>query len=377
VTSGGHHRGWVAGAAPAAATPVDARHREALRRWLASGVLPVPRDAAEAAAIVEAAREQRLIALLHAAVETEGGAAWSGAVRGVLADEHRRLLVRGVGQLDLAARVEARLAAKGQRSLPLKGAAIAESLYASPAERPMADVDVLALNDWPSSVRALEEAGFERADRADHAWSFVDPDTRSLVELHHSVTSCREVFRLDAEALWARSRPAAGQVRRVPSAEDLLVQIAQHALFQHAGVLWLVQWLDIRRLIERDPPEPARLARAAREARAALCVWAALAAATAIVGAPVYPELAPEAAVPSALTAWVEEVRRDPLSAVTPAPPPLARLRWALAAGRRWSLITGTLRPPDAETGTALGSASAIVRRMAGLVRRWGTTVLR
>ena len=367
----------MAGAAPAAATPVDARHREALRRWLASGVLPVPRDAAEAAAIVEAAREQRLIALLHSAIETAGGAAWSGAVRGVLADEHRRLLVRGVGQLDLAARVAALLAARGLRSLPLKGAALAESLYASPAERPMADVDTLALDDWQSSVRALEEAGFECAERADHAWSFVDPATRSLVELHRSVTSCGEVFGLDADALWSRARTAPGQVGRVPSSEDLLVQIAQHALFQHAGVLWLVQWLDIRRLIERDPPEPVRLARAAREARAALCVWAALAAATAIVGAPVYPELAPEAAVPSALTAWVEEVRRDPLSAVTPAPPPLARLRWALAAGRRWSLITGTLRPPDAETGTALGSASAIVRRMAGLVRRWGTTVLR
>jgi hypothetical protein len=42
------------------------------------------------------------------------------------------------------------------------------------------------------------------------------------------------------------------------------------------------------------------------------------------------------------------------------------------------SLIAGTLRPPDAdEMGTALGSASAIFRRAAGLVRRWGTTVLR
>jgi hypothetical protein len=155
------------------------------------------------------------------------------------------------------------------------------------------------------------------------------------------------------------------------------VQIAQHALFQHAGVLWLVQWLDIRRLIERDPPEPARLARAAREARAALCVWAALAAATAIVGAPVLPGAGPGGGRALRVDGVGGRGATDPLSAVTPAPPPLARLRWALAAGRRWSLITGTLRPPDAETGTALGSASAIVRRMAGLVRRWGTTVLR
>jgi hypothetical protein len=357
---------------------VDARHREALRRWLVSGVLPVPRDDAEATAIVEAAREQRLVARLHAAIAAPEGAAWPGALRDLLAEEHRRLLVRGVGQLDLAARVDALLAARGLRSLPLKGAAIAESLYASPAERPMADVDVLALDDWPASVRALEEAGFERADRADHAWSFVDPETRSLVELHHSVTSCREVFRLDAEALWRRARPATGQVRRVPSSEDLLVQIAQHALFQHAGVLWLVQWLDLRRLLERDPPDLERLAAAAHESRAARCVRAALSAATAIVGATAYPEWAAEPPLPSSLQRWVAQVRRHPLVAVTPAPPPLARLRWALAAGRRWSLITGTLRSPDAErTDTALGSASAIVRRAAGLVRRWGTTILR
>ena len=360
------------------AAPVDARHRDALRRWLVSGSLPSPAGAAEAGALVEAAREQRLAALLHAAVEATGGDEWPRAVRDRLAEEDRRLLVRGVGQLDLAARVDALLAARGLRSLPLKGAAIAESLYASPAERPMADVDVLALDDWPASVRALEEAGFERADRADHAWSFVDPVTRSLVELHHSVTSCREVFRLDAEALWRRARPAAGQVRRVPSAEDLLVQIAQHALFQHAGVLWLVQWLDLRRLLERDPPDLARLAAAAHESRAARCVRAALSAATAIAGAPAYPEWAAEPPLPSSLQRWVEQVRRDPLVAVTPAPPPLARLRWALAAGRRWSLVTGTLRSPDADlTGTALGSASAVVRRAAGLVRRWGTTILR
>ena len=208
--------------------------------------------------------------------------------------------------------------------------------------------------------------------------SFVDPETRTLVELHRSVTSCPDVFRLDADALWSRARPAPGQVRRVPSAEDLLVQIAQHALFQHAGVLWLVQWPDLRRLLERDPPDLERLAAAAHESRAARCVRAALSAATAIVGAPAYPEWAAEPPLPSSLQRWVEQVRRHPLVAVTPAPPPLARLRWALAAGRRWSLITGTLRSPDAElTGTALGSASAIVRRAAGLVRRWGTTILR
>ena len=360
-------------AEPVTRAAVAPHHREALRRWLASDVLPVPGDAADALALAAAAREQHLAARLHAAVAAAGGAEWPRAVRDGLADEHRRLLVRGVGQLDLAARVDGILAARGLRSLPLKGAALAESLYASVAERPMADVDVLALDDWPSSVRALDEAGFVGADRADHAWSFLDPVTRTLVELHRSITSCRDVFRLDPDSLWSRARPATGQVRRRPSSEDLLVQIAQHALFQHAGVLWLVQWLDIRRLLERDPPDPERLAQAARAAQATLCVRAALSAAAAIVGSPERPDLLAPPALPAGLRRWLDQVRRDPLVAVTPAPPPLARLRWALAAGRRWSLVVGTLRPPDtAGDDRGLRFATAIVRRAAGLVRRWG-----
>jgi hypothetical protein len=357
---------------------VAARHREALRAWLVSGVLPVPDDGAEAAALVAAAHEQRLVALLHDAVEASGGDTWPRAVREGLAGAHRLLLVRGVGQLDLAARVEALLAARGLRVLPLKGAALAESLYASAAERPMADVDLLALDGWLSSVRALEDAGLTCAERADHAWAFLDPVTRGFLELHRTVTSCGRVFRLDVEGAWSRARTATGQVRRVPSPEDLLVQIAQHALFQHAGVLWLVQWLDLRRLLEKAPPDPDGLASVAREAQATLCVRAALAAATVIVGAPEYAGFATEPALPPALRRWLDEVRRDPLIAVTPARMPLARMRWALAAGRRWRLVTGTLRPPDADgTEGALGSASATLRRAALLVRRWGGTVLR
>jgi hypothetical protein len=64
---------------------------------------------------------------------------------------------------------------------------------------------------------------------------------------------------------------------------------------------------------------------------------------------------------------------------VRPTPPPLARLRWALAAGRRGTLIAETLRPPSArgeDTGR-LATAARTARRAFGLVRRWGGTLLR
>jgi hypothetical protein len=363
---------------PAAPAVASSSARAWLREWLARGPLPPVPSGTSLAALVAAAREQRLVGLLHASVSAQGGAEWTAALRESLAGEQRSLLVRTVQQLDLLARVDALLAARGLRVLPLKGAALVESLYASPAERPMADVDALALDDWGSSVRTLEEAGFTCAERADHAWSFVDPETGTLLELHHSVTSCPGLFRLDPGALWAGQRKGAGQVARIPSAEDLLVQLAQHALFQHAGVLSLVQWLDFRRILERDPPDRERLAQIARHDGATACLTAALCAAEAVVGAPHAAGLGEEPLLPRGLRRWLDDVRRDPFLAVLPTPPALVRVRWAVAAGRRWVLVRGTLRPAGGEhQGTGLRAGAALVRRAAGLVRRWGTTILR
>lgn len=361
------------------APPSDVRER--LRTWLVSGLPLAPADAEDAQAIAAGAQEQRLTALLHTAVSAaaeSGSSPWPRAVLDAMAAEHRRLLVRGVGQLDLMARAAAVLAGRGLRALPLKGAAVAESLYLSVAERPMGDVDALALDDWDASVRALEEAGFACAERADHASSFVDPMTRGLLELHRSVTSCPGVYPLDADGLWARAEPAAGQVARVPSPEDLLVQLSEHALFQHGGVLSLGQWLDFRRLLERWPVDRARLAEAIGEPHVSLCVQLAAAATAAIVGAPPL-EIARESPLPRSLRRWLDEVRGNPASALSPASPSLGRMRWHLARGRRWELLKGTLEPPPdpRRQETSWASAAAVVRRAALVAWRWGVTVLR
>jgi hypothetical protein len=362
----------------AAKDAVSSPAREWLRQWIVRGALPPVRAGADPGMLARAAREQRLIALLHTAVAAGGGPEWTPAVREAMAEEQRSHLVRAVRQLDLMARVDASFTARGLRVLPLKGTALAESLYASPAERPMGDVDALALDDWAASVAVVQDAGFAIAERADHAWSFVDPETRGLLELHHGVTSCPDVFELDTDGLWARQRKGSGQVARLPSGEDLLVQLAQHALFQHAGVLSLVQWLDFRRILERTPPDPERLGEIARAARATRCVTAALAAARAVVAAPLLDGIGDEASLPRGLRRWLDDLRRDPLLAITPAPPPLARLRWALAAGRRWPLVTGTLRPAAGEDHPAgIRAWAGLIRRAAGLARRWGMTVLR
>jgi hypothetical protein len=343
---------------------------EALRLWLAHRSLPRPGDEAEAEALVAAALEQGLAGLLRAAVGERDD--WPASARRRLADAHRALLARGVVQLQLQARAARLLEAAGVPALPLKGAAVAETLYASVADRPMADVDLLALGDFSAAVAALGAAGFRKLAEADHAWVFHDPESGERLELHHGLSSCPGLFPVDAHGLWTRRRPGPGPVAWVPCAEDLLVQLSLHAAFQHGLVLSLVQHLDLRRLLE-GPLDPALAARAAGQARAAPAVAAALELSRRVLGATVDPAL--EAAFagerPRGLLRWLDT--QEPASFVTPAPAAVVRARFAIARGRRARLLALTLSP-----ASPLGSESILHRlgralaRTPGLIERWG-----
>jgi hypothetical protein len=343
--------------------------REALRLWLAGGALPRPADQAAAGALVEAALEQGVAGLLRTALDRYAG--WPEASRARLADAQRAHLVRGVAQLELAARATRELEAAGVRALPLKGTALAETLYDSVADRPMGDVDLLALDDWAAAVEALREAGWREAERADHAWVFRDPPSGEILELHHGLTSCPGLFRLEPDALWSRRRRGPEPIAWVPSPEDVLLQLSLHAAFQHGLVLRLGQYLDLQRLLRR-PLDAGRAAELSRRARAGGAVAAALLAAQRVLGIAVPAALAAAFApdLPAGLGRWI---RAQPASAfIWPAPAAVFRVRWALARGRRLRFAALTLSPvsPLGEPGgRRLVNALA---RSAGLLERWG-----
>jgi len=357
------------------------RGRPALRallgRWLVTGELPTASDEALANVLVKVAREQGLAGLLHQAIG-EQRVRWPDAARVALRRAEQEDFAFGVRQLDTASRVQDLLGARGLRCLPLKGAALAERLYDSVAHRPMADVDLLVLDEWPRAVTLLEEAGFAEQGQADHARAFLDPASGTVVELHRGVTSCARLFPLDLDATWRRSRRGAGLMKQVPSSEDLLVHLSLHAAFQHGLALRLVQYLDFRRLLEREPPDPALLAQVATGARAQGAVALALEAAHAVVGAPLGPALQGLVAawLPSGLRHYVaSRLRADPSALLAPAEPALAWVRWQLATGRRIALVRETLSP-----GLSSGSRPAglgVVGRALGLARRWGRPTLR
>jgi hypothetical protein len=346
--------------------------RAALRDFLATGTPPSVMDVDVDAVLAEAS-QQGLAGVLHAAWSAEGD--WSGParLRSALAERRRSLLVRGVRQLELAARAQSMLAEQSIPALPLKGAALAEQLYEGEGDRPMADVDLLATERWGDARDLLELQGFSVVARADHAWAFLDPLSGSLLELHHSVTSCPGLFPLDGPGLVARSREGSGQVRRLPAPEDLLVHLAMHASFQHGLVLSLVQWLDFRRLLDRLRPEFRNVVAIAGRQRANGVVAAALLAAEAVVGAALSLELREwaESEVPSGLRPWLLARRAAPLAFVAPTVPELARVRWGLSSGRRIALVTYTLAPSlPGETAGPLARAARGVRRGLRLLPR-------
>jgi len=171
------------------------------------------------------------------------------------------------------------------------------------------------------------------------------------VELHRSVVSAPGLFPLDPEGLWARSRVGRGQLRRLPSAEDLLLQLALHAAFQHGFVLSLVQWLDFRLVLERETIDPERLLALAAAARAEVPLAAALLVAEAVVSAPVPAAL--RRPLPAGLRRWLLPRLDSPLGFVSPHEPDLARVRWQLLAGRRAELLWRTLVLPETPEGEA------------------------
>ncbi len=358
--------------------PLAANALGALRHWLVSGALPNPAQTRDAAAVADAARDQGLSGLLDAALHG-CGEEWPHSVRKELRERQRALFVRGAQALELMTRVQSLLELHGLRVLPLKGAAMAETHYDCIADRPMGDVDALALDDWAETVDSLVRAGFREVERADHAFAFADPITGGLLELHHSVVSCPGFFPLDANAVWARSLPGRGQVKRLPAAADLLVQLSLHAAFQHGLALSLVQYLDFRRLLERTPPEPDRLIEAAGAARAEVALFVSLAAAEAVVGAP-FPALVKErlaSRVPNALGSWLLAKLRDPLALVTPGRAPVGYVRWQLASGRRVEFIRRSVLPPIPGVREPVWRRTLLgARRAGGLAHRWGLSAL-
>ncbi len=149
------------------------------------------------------------------------------------------------------ARVAGHLKATDVAFILLKGVSYATSIYADPAERPMADIDLLVEPArYPAARRALVEIGYRGTDsRFHHGAMLVAKD--SVVDLHRSIISplCS---RLDLAAIWSRARPAGerddGALRLDPIDEALFhfINLGRTALLSP-----LLSYVDGARLLDR------------------------------------------------------------------------------------------------------------------------------
>lgn len=136
------------------------------------------------------------------------------------------------------------LSARGIPVMLLKGMHLARYLYAEPALRSMADVDIMVPRDrLAEAERVFLDHGYGPTPRPDleefckwsnHLAKLTKPDA-PVFEVHWSIERPTSPFRIDLEGLWARSRDATldGAPVKLLSPEDLVLHLALHGSYHH------------------------------------------------------------------------------------------------------------------------------------------------
>jgi hypothetical protein len=136
------------------------------------------------------------------------------------------------------------LQATGIEVVLLKGAHLAEVVYANRALRPMYDVDILVRQtDLLRAEVKLLEMGYGPAAISNNGFDFaghhhLPPLAKpggGKIEIHWSIERPDTPFKIDVDGLWKRARPAmiAGVEVLVLSPEDLILHLCLHASFDH------------------------------------------------------------------------------------------------------------------------------------------------
>lgn len=140
---------------------------------------------------------------------------------------------------------------EGVQVILLKGAALAESVYANPALRPMMDLDLLIRRDsLDAATRALTDLGFAPDRREprrgamqafESQMRFHRPDlTDSLVELHWSLLdSPYYQERLNEAWFWQSARPVRDSHAHTLGPEAQIIHLSAHMLLHHGRTIWL------------------------------------------------------------------------------------------------------------------------------------------
>jgi hypothetical protein len=161
-----------------------------------------------------------------------------------LSDYYLRSAFRNALVLREAAAAARLLASHDIPCLFLKGIHLAGWIYAEPALRSMADIDLMVPRDRLADAdRAFTEQGWGPLPRPDIAafaarFPHIAPLQRKgsiEIEIHYAIERPTSPFTIDVDGLWRRAKPVAveGAAAWVLSAEDLLLHLCLHASYHH------------------------------------------------------------------------------------------------------------------------------------------------
>ncbi len=208
---------------------------------------------------------------------------------------------------------------EGVEVIVLKGAALAWTVYASPALRPMTDLDLLVRPEQMKQFGLVVEAlGFHRSESLPaHMVPFQERLGGGTVwirercgkiiglDVQHDLVGvdwCRRAFPVEEDALWEAARPLdlGETTARQLSAVDTLIHLCLHPALHHGYAYPLIGYVDLNRLVYHAGSDPlwTRLIERARRFRIKTTVYWGLMAAHGLLQTPVpmdvLGELAPQ-----------------------------------------------------------------------------------
>lgn len=264
-----------------------------------------------------------------------------------LSSDFQQLSIRAYRmEAELADSVQA-LAQAGIPVMLLKGAALARTLYAGGAERPVSDFDLLTPRTaLQHARRILQSRGYQvgglywlpqwqQRYRAEVALvRMLEDGFRLVVELHWSLLEAPFYMdRIPMTEVWARAKPASDLPGALlPEPATLLIHACAHLALHHsddAKWFWL---LDIDQLARWPALDWAQVMAQAERWRLDQAVAATVQQAVALFATP----------LPEAVQVWIVQLRHDPAQAALLSAD-------VQQAGRTWRKIRHTWQ--NADTG--------------------------
>lgn len=325
--------------------------------------------------VIQLAEREQAVVALSRCLQRCG----SGVVPQPVADRLRTIArVVQFNMLWLAQRLDETLDAlahAGVECVPLKGAAVASTVYPSFADRPMVDLDVLIRGEQSeAAIAAALGAGWvwdprkPRAESFDHLHHIPGmADSTGLwlsLELHTRLVPPSGPFTLEPERVLAGAMPVTigTRTRRVPKPVHLLIHACMHFAWSHLmrQGAWRT-FRDARAISTTHAIDWDDFVTEARATRARTCCYWTLRLARALMGVAV-PDEVLAALRPPLPDATLSVLERHFAIVLLPSGPlcpsvSLRRLMWSLGIRPRWSghgdarpWISMALRPEDIES---------------------------